>query len=104
MKLVIGGNDVKKVDPTLIKAVARGRAWFKELLDGRVVSVAELARRENLNMRYVTQQIELAFLSPTIVETVLHGRQPIELSFECLKRMGDLPRTWADQKRCLGIT
>jgi site-specific DNA recombinase len=104
MKLVIGGNEVKKVDPTLIKAVARGRAWFKELVDGKVASIAELARREGLNMRYVTQQIELAFLSPAIVETILQGRQPVELTFECLKRMGDLPRSWSDQERCLGIT
>jgi site-specific DNA recombinase len=104
MKLVIGGNEVKNMDTTLIKAIARGRAWFKELVDGKVASIAELARREGLNTRYVAQQIELAFLSPTIVETILQGRQPVELTFECLKRMGDLPRSWSDQKRCLGIT
>ena len=39
MRLVLPGvatpNDRSRCDPTLIKAIARGRAWFEELAAGR---------------------------------------------------------------------
>jgi site-specific DNA recombinase len=103
MKLVIGGHEMDQPDATLIKAIARGRAWFDEMVNGEVASISELSRREGLNMRYITQQIELAFLSPTIVEAILQGRQRVDLTFESLKRVGDLPLSWADQGRRLGV-
>jgi hypothetical protein len=49
MRLIInGGNEPRKPDPALLKAVARARRWFEELASGRVRSLAEIARREGL--------------------------------------------------------
>ena len=45
--------------------------------------------------------MEMAFLSPMIVEGIVQGRQRVDLSFEALKRIGDLPLSWADQHRLL---
>ena len=64
----------------LIKAIARGRAWFEELAAGRARSLQELAKRDGISRRYIRRLVGLAFLSPELVEAILQGRQPVELT------------------------
>src|SRR5438034_1829640 len=75
MRLVLPGmaieNDHSRCDPTLIKAIARGRAWFEELATGRARSLRELAERGGITRRYVRRLVDLAFLSPELVEAIL---------------------------------
>jgi hypothetical protein len=42
-------------------------------------------------------------LAPDIVEAILAGRQPIELTAKQLKRIRDFPVSWAEQRRVLGF-
>src|SRR3984893_17903251 len=91
-------NDRSRCDPTLIKAIARGRAWFEELAAGRARSLRELAERDGITRRYVRRLVDLAFLSPELVEAILQGRQPVELTATRLTEL-DLPLDWADQRR-----
>ena len=74
-KLVLPGLVQQKhnsrCDPVLIKAIARGRAWFEELAIGRVRSLQELAKRDGISRRYIRRLIGLAFLSPQLVEAIL---------------------------------
>jgi site-specific DNA recombinase len=49
-------------DPALVKAIARGRAWFDELAAGRVRSLHELAVRDGITRRYIRRLVDLAFL------------------------------------------
>src|SRR3984893_8084925 len=104
MKLVLPAvafqNDRSRCDPTLIKAIARGRAWFEELAAGRARSLRELAERDGITRRYVRRLVDLAFLSPNLVEAILHGRQPVELTATRLTEL-DLPLDWTDQRRLL---
>jgi len=93
-------NDRSRCDPTLIKAIARGRAWFEELAAGRARSLRELAERDGITRRYVRRLIDLAFLSPNLVEAILQGRQPVELTATRLTEL-DLPLDWTDQRRLL---
>jgi site-specific DNA recombinase len=93
-------NDRSRCDPTLIKAIARGRAWFEELAAGRARSLRELAERDGITRRYVRRLVDLAFLSPELVEAILQGRQPIELTATRLTEL-DLPLDWADQRSLL---
>ena len=93
----------RKVDAALLKAVARSRMWFEELASGRVPSLADIARRENIAVRYVERLSRLAFVAPTIVEAVCQGRQPAELSVETLLNRLDLPLEWPAQLKVIGI-
>ena len=104
MKLVIGArnDDVALVDPTLVRSIARGHGWFEDLLSGDAASILDIAKREGVTMRYVSQHIDLAFLSPTIVESILQGRQPIEMTSQSLKQI-DLPIAWNEQATALGF-
>jgi site-specific DNA recombinase len=104
MKLVLPGmaqqSDSSRCDPTLIKAVARGRAWFEELAAGRARSLHELAERDGITRRYVRRLVDLAFLSPDLVEAILQGRQPADLTATRLIEL-DLPVDWTDQRSLL---
>ena len=104
MKLVIGANsnEIALIDPTLIKAIARGRKWFKQITSGKLTSLSEIAKQERVTLRYVTQHIDLAFLSPTIVDAILKGHQPADMSLQSLKRT-DLPIDWSEQVELLGF-
>jgi hypothetical protein len=73
----------RKADPTLLKAVARARRWFEEIASGRVRSSAEIARREALQKGYFARLMRPAFLSPSIVETVVEGRTQSNLTCRC---------------------
>ena len=104
MKLVLPGMaqlaDKSRCDPALIKAIARGRAWFEELAAGRARTLRELAARDGITRRYVRRLVDLAFLNPEIVEAIVHGRQPVELTATRLTEL-DLPLDRTDQHRLL---
>src|SRR4051794_38597689 len=103
-KLVLPGlarhHQASRCDPALIKAIARGRAWFEELATGRARSLQELADRDCIARRYIRRLIDLAFLSPQLVETILQGRQPVELTATRLTEL-DLPLSWTEQHSLL---
>jgi site-specific DNA recombinase len=60
--------------------IARGRTWFEVLATGRVRSLQELAMRDGITRRYIRRLVGLAFLSPRLVEAILQGRQPAQLT------------------------
>jgi site-specific DNA recombinase len=104
-RIIIAARDdlPRKVDPALLKAVARSRGWFEELASGSVRSLAEIARRESIAVRYVERLSRLAFTAPGIVEAICQGRQPTELSTETLLNRIDLPLEWPAQLKAIGI-
>jgi hypothetical protein len=103
-KLVLPGLAQQKhssrCDPALIKAIARGRAWFEELATGRARSLQELAKRDGISRRYIRRLVGLAFLSPDLVEAILQGRQSVELTATRLTEL-DLPLNWTEQHKLL---
>src|ERR1700730_12314785 len=103
-KLVLPGlaqqNDRSRRDPALIKAIARGRTWFEELATGRARSLQELAERDGITRRYIRRLVGLAFLSPHLVEAILQGHQPVELTATRLTEI-DLPLDWTEQRKLL---
>ena len=103
-KLMLPGldqpNNSARRDPALIKAIARGRAWFDELATGRALSLQALAERDGISRRYIRRLVGLAFLSPELVEAIVQGRQPVELTATRLTEL-DLPLDWSEQRRLL---
>jgi site-specific DNA recombinase len=89
-----------RCDPALIKAIARGRAWFEELATGRARSFQELAKRDGISRRYIRRLIGLAFLSPQLIEAILQGWQPVALTATRLTEL-DLPLDWTEQQKLL---
>jgi DNA invertase Pin-like site-specific DNA recombinase len=103
-KLVLPGLAQQKhssrCDPALIKAIARGHAWFEELATGRARSLQVLAQRDGTSRRYIRRLVDLAFLSPQLVEAILQGRQSVELTATRLTEL-NLPLDWTEQHKLL---
>jgi hypothetical protein len=101
MRLIInGGDEPRKPDPALLKAFARARRWFDELVSGRVRSLVEIARREGLAKRYVTRLTKLAFVSPAFVEAIAEGEVSPETNLQMLMdgRLA-VPLCWGNQEQ-----
>tara|TARA_R110000787_G_scaffold248041_9_gene353624 strand:+ start:285 stop:1907 length:1623 start_codon:yes stop_codon:yes gene_type:complete len=104
MRLVLSNdNSTGKPDPALIKVLARAHRWFDQIASGRRASLNQVATAEGVSNRYVARLLPLAFLAPDIVEAILDGTQPIDLTAETLTRLPDLPVSWADQRALLGF-
>jgi len=54
-----------------------------------------------VGVHYVRRLIPLAFLAPDIVETIVDGEQPIDLTAARLTGGIELPHAWAKQQRLL---
>jgi hypothetical protein len=87
---------------SLIKAVARAHVWYERLVRGEVQSIPAIAAELGVNERYVSRILSCAFLAPDIVEAILEGRQPPQLTVEKL-RFG-APLLWAEQRKQFGFT
>ena len=105
MRLVLESSTAQeaKVDQVLLKEVARDHRCFEALLSGRAASVEGVAAIEDVDARYVSNLLPLAFLSPDIVEAIVHGTQPADLTAKKLIRRLDLPLEWLAQKQVLGF-
>jgi len=104
LRMVLAGDSAPgPIDLPLLKAIARARRWSQDLISGGVQSISELARREGLDRRSVHRLLRLGFLSPQIVEAIVEGRQPPDLTVIGLIRRIDLPVLWRAQEHALGI-
>ena len=84
-------------DPKLVALLADAHSWIDELTKGRVTSIRELALRCGRDKAEVSRTLPLAFLDPDIIEAVLDGRHPVELTPHRLKRL-TLPCRWNEQR------
>jgi site-specific DNA recombinase len=79
----------------LLTAIAKARAWIEDLVDGRVASFAEIAKREDKVERHIRLLAPLAFVSPNIVSEISVGAaDPIGVT-KLAKRM---TYNWGQQK------
>jgi hypothetical protein len=88
-----------RVDPTLVKALARAHRWKRLLEEGHYASISELARAEKIDRGYLGRILLLTLLAPDIVEAILDGRQPPELGLPTL--MKPFPVDWPSQRNAL---
>ena len=102
-KLVVSPDGVpawagsgNRVDDTLVKALARAFRWRRLLETGFHGTVDEIARAERINDSYVSRILRLTLLAPDIVEAILDGRQPPELTLARL--MKPFPAAWEEQR------
>ena len=89
-------------DGHLVRIVARSRRWMQQVIAGEVVSHTALAANEGLDPAEISRLLPLACLSPDIVEAILAGYQPVNVTVERLKRLPDLPFEWSKQRQLLG--
>ena len=103
-KIILSASaDALATDKNLIALVAHTRHWLDRMVKGEVASIRKIAREEGMDEGDVSRFMPLAFLAPEIVEAILSGRQPPELTAERLKRFQFLPHSWEEQRQVLGF-
>jgi hypothetical protein len=79
----------------MVKAIARAFRWREMLENGTHATIAEIAAAEKVNDSYVGRVLRLTLLAPDIVEAILGGRQPAEMTLATLMR--PFPISWREQ-------
>ena len=72
-----------------------------DLIQGRVNSFDDIARRENKVERHIRRLVPLAFVSPRIIDAIANGSAPAHLTVTSLTSA--LSHSWAQQELKLGI-
>jgi DNA invertase Pin-like site-specific DNA recombinase len=86
---------------SLIRAISRVHHWQEEILAGRFKGRHSIAQITGLEERYAGRILQCAFLAPDIVEAILDGHQPADLTIQKLVR--GVPLDWAEQRKRLGF-
>ena len=89
----------RHVDNAMVKAVARAFRWRDLLENGTHATIAEIATAEKINESYVGRVLRLTLLAPDIVEAILEGRQPAEVTLAGLMR--PFAVAWTEQRKTL---
>ena len=89
-------------DEHLVRMIARSYRWMQQLIAEEVLSLKALAAVEGLDPAEISRLLPLACLNPDIVEAILAGHQPANVTMEHLKRLPDLPLEWSKQRQLLG--
>jgi site-specific DNA recombinase len=87
---------------SLMKAVARARGWYERVLEGKSSDQRSLTLHAGVTERYIGKVFGCAFLAPDIVEAILEGRQPRDLSFK--KLCSNIPLSWIEQRKQFGFS
>lgn len=96
-KLLVDGRESAH-DVHIIEAVARSTYWNALLDSGAFKSVVEIARLEGLMPTTVGRLLRLARLAPDVIEQLMVGCQPRQLTLLWLMR-NDIPALWPEQRQ-----
>jgi DNA invertase Pin-like site-specific DNA recombinase len=86
---------------TLLKSMARGRAWLDDIISGAAQGVEDIAARHKCSVRHVNMTISMAFIAPALVTAAVEGRLPRGIGVASLR---DAPAEWSRQFERLGLT
>jgi hypothetical protein len=90
------------IDNAMVKAIARAFRWQKLLENGTYSCLDEIAKAERIGPSFISRTIRLASLAPDILDSILDGRQPAQLTLKDL--LVQFPVEWAKQRRLFGLT
>ena len=96
MVLPEGAAQARKPDNTLVKALARAFRWKRMLESGEFASISELAEKEGIAFTYMARLMRLSLLSPELVDAVIDGHQPANITLASL--MDPFPADWKEQR------
>lgn len=88
--------------PSLVKAIARARGWYEQIVAGEIGTVTELARRTGLHAAYVKRILQCAMLSPQIIKALLSGKQRANLTLQVI--LDNAAIDWRKQTRDLQLS
>lgn len=93
-------NEEASIKEELVQAFSKSFYWNDLLISGKCKSATDIQKRENLKSNsYVKKIINLRFLAPDIIEAILNGTQPPDLTLQQLFSIKTLD--WSEQRKLL---
>ena len=90
------------VNPFLVKIIAKSYYWNKLIAEGKARYIKDIQKMENYtNHNYIKELLRLKFLAPDIVEKILNGTQPKDLTADKLRKIKTLD--WQEQRKILNF-
>jgi len=86
----------RRIDNAMVKAIARAFRWREMLENGTHATIGEIANAEKINESYVGRVLRLTLLAPHLVEAIIDGRQPANITLPVL--MQPFPVVWNGQE------
>lgn len=90
-------------DPSLVRLIAKAWPLREALVSSTAPSLTAVAQQQGISQSYATRLVRLAWLAPDIVEAILGGCQPANLTASRLMQDTRIPTDWQDQRRALGF-
>ena len=98
-KVIVGQfiQPTKQPNKELIKILNQAYAWHQEILDGKTTQ--KIANKEKVCVQYVRRILNLSFLSPKIVRSILNSTQPADYTLK--KLLSIHTPDWHEQEKIL---
>ncbi|MBP0465212.1 recombinase family protein [Roseomonas sp. PWR1] len=104
MALLVGSTvAADRSDPSLVRLIAKALALREALVSSTAPSLTAVAAEQGISQSYATRLVRLAWLAPDIVEAILGGCQPANLTASRLMQDTRIPTDWQDQRKALGF-
>ena len=96
-KVIVGQfiQPTKQSNKELIKILNQAYTWHQKILDGKTTQ--EIANGEKVCVQYVRRILNLSFLSPKIVRSILSGTQPADCTLK--KLLSIKSSNWQEQEQ-----
>jgi len=85
----------------LIALVNLMAGWLDKLAQGSAASLRQLAELVDRDVAEISRTLPFAFLSPEMTEAILEDTQSPHLTAWGMKRIGELPPLWREQRHRL---
>ncbi|RYG97920.1 MAG: recombinase family protein [Alphaproteobacteria bacterium] len=72
---------------TLLKAIAQGRDWAKDLIAGEIASADDISVRTGLSAAHVARGLKCMNIPSTLIENLVAGKGPPELTWAAVRRL-----------------
>lgn len=92
-----------RIDQELVRALATAYSWRRRLVQNRPKSIEQIATAQGCSPSHVRRLLPLAFLAPDIMQKIIEGNQPAQLSLDKLLKTR-IPLEWEKQRRLFGFT
>ena len=96
-KIIVGQfvEPKKRLNAELIKILNQAYTWHQDVISG--TSTQDIAKRDKVCVQYVRRILNLSFLSPKIVRSILNGTQPVDCTLK--KLLSIKTSNWQEQEQ-----
>ena len=104
LKFVIpGALSAADPDASLVRLLVRAKAIQIEMEGAASATIEEISKRQGVTPSYAARLVRLNYLAPDIVEAILAGAHPADLTANKLMKDTRFALSWREQRRALGF-